>query len=204
MSATGFDVGRWDTAALAAAWSAAAPFPHVIVEGAFTPAVLDGLRGALAQEPHWGERSEVVDGMASAPAFAQPVLVAFAAALAAPATLDAIAAVTGKRVTRAEVRSYVYPPGGYLLPHTDHRRDVGRQVAFAAYVHDEGTCGGGELELFACTLDDATGEITATRGAACIEPRTNRLVLFDVSARSLHQIREITLGARIAMAGWFL
>ena len=202
MPETGFDVARWDTAALATAWAAAEPFPHVIVDDVFTAATLTALRAALSREPHWPERSEVVDGMASAPAFTQPALRTFAAALSAPASLAAVGAVTGKTVTRAEVRSYVYPPGGYLLPHTDHRGDIGRQVAFAAYVHDDGTCGGGELELYACTMDG--DEITATRATVCIPPRANRLVLFDVSARSLHQIREVTSGARIAMAGWFL
>jgi Rps23 Pro-64 3,4-dihydroxylase Tpa1-like proline 4-hydroxylase len=199
---TGFDVARWDTATLAAEWMGARPFPHVIIDDALAAPDLDELRAALAQEPHWSERSEIVDGLASAPAFAHPVLVAFAAALASPATLDAVGAVAGKRVTRAEVRSYVYPPGGYLLPHTDNRRDIGRQIAFAGYVHDDGTCGGGELELFDCTMDG--DEIVATASGRCIEPRTNRLVLFDVSPRSLHQIREITAGARIAFAGWFL
>lgn len=197
-----FAVDRWDTAALAAAWAVAAPFPHVIIDRVLDDAPLDDLRAALAHEPHYAERSEIVDGLGSAPGFAHPALAAFAAALGSAPCLDAVGAVTGKRVTRVEVRSYVYPPGGYLLPHTDHRGELGRQVAFAAYVHDEGTCGGGELELFACTMRG--DEIVATEPARAIEPRANRLVLFDVSSASLHQIREVTSGARIAFAGWFL
>lgn len=198
----GLDVDRWDTGALAAAWAAAAPFPHVVIDDALATDALDGLRRALAQEPHWAERSELVDGMASATTFTQPVLRTFAAELAAAPTLAAVRAITGKAVTRAEVRSYVYLPGGYLLPHTDHRAEVGRQVAFAAYVHDDGTCGGGELELFRCSFDG--GDLVATEPVRRIEPRPARLVLFDVSPSSLHQIREITAGARVAMAGWFL
>jgi Rps23 Pro-64 3,4-dihydroxylase Tpa1-like proline 4-hydroxylase len=197
-----FAVERWDTAALAAAWAAAAPFPHVIIDRVLDDRALDEVRAALAHEPHFVERSEIVDGLGSAPGFERPKLAAFAAALGAPACLDAIHAVTGKRVTRADVRSYVYPAGGYLLPHTDHRGELGRQVAFAAYVHDEGTCGGGELELFACTMRG--DEILATEPVRAIEPRCNRLVLFDVSSSSLHQIREVTSGARIAFAGWVL
>ena len=61
---------------------------------------------------------------------------------------------------------------------------------------------GGELELFRCEVDDA-GEIVATAPAARIAHRPNRLVLFDVSATSLHQIREVTSGARLSLAGWF-
>ncbi len=195
-----FAVDRWDTAALAAAWAEAAPFPHVIVDDVFDAAVLDALRGALAHEPHYSERSEIVDGLGSAPGFEQPALAAFAAALDAPPLLDAIRVITGKPVQRAEVRSYLYVPGGYLLPHTDHQRRIGRQVAFAAYVHD--SCSGGELELFACTMNG--DHIVATEPARTIEPRCNRLVLFDVSPRSLHQIREVTAGSRCAFAGWFL
>lgn len=195
-----FAIDRWDTAALATAWAAAAPFPHVIVDDVFDGAVLDELRAALAHEPHLGERSEIVDGLGSAPGFEQPRLAAFAAALDAPDLLAAVRVITGKDVQRAEVRSYLYPPGGYLLPHTDHQRRIGRQVAFAAYVHD--SCSGGELELFDCTMDG--DRIVATEPACAIEPRCNRLVLFDVSTRSLHQIREVTAGARVAFAGWFL
>jgi Rps23 Pro-64 3,4-dihydroxylase Tpa1-like proline 4-hydroxylase len=197
-----FAVDRWDTAALADAWVTATPFPHVIIDRVLDDAVLDEVRAALAQEPHYPEHSEIVDGLGSAPGFGQPRLSAFAAALGSDPCLAAIGAVTGKRVTRAEVRSYVYPAGGYLLPHTDHRDDLGRQVAFAAYVHDEGTCGGGELELFACTMRG--DEILTTEPGRAIEPRSNRLVLFDVSSCSLHQICEVTSGARVAFAGWFL
>jgi len=39
--------------------------------------------------------------------------------------------------------------------------------------------------------------------ARVIEPRANRLVVFDVSDGSLHQVREVVSGLRISLAGWF-
>jgi len=196
------DLARWDRAARAAPWAQATPFPHVVIDDVFTAAQLEAVRGAVAQEPHWPERSEIVDGMASAPSFAHPVLAEVAAALGAAPALAAVRAITGKAVTRVEVRSYVYLAGGYLLPHTDGNAAIGRQIAFAAYLSHDGTCVGGELDLYRCTVAD--GELVATEVARTIAHRANRLVLFDVSAVSLHQVREVSAGARVSLAGWYL
>lgn len=195
------DVERWDRAALATAWAAATPFPHVVIDGALDAAQVAALGAAVRAEPHWPERSEIVDGMASASVFQHPTLAGLAAALGAPASLAAVGAITGKPLTRVEVRSYVYLAGGYLLPHTDGRAELGRQVAFAAYLSPDGSCQGGELELYRCTVAD--GDIVATEPVRVIEHRAGRLVLFDVSTVSLHQIREVTAGARVSLAGWF-
>jgi len=43
----------------------------------------------------------------------------------------------------------------------------------------------------------------ATEPAGQIEPRPNRLVVFEVSEASLHQVREVIGGLRISLAGWF-
>jgi Rps23 Pro-64 3,4-dihydroxylase Tpa1-like proline 4-hydroxylase len=195
-------LAAWDVPALAAAWRAAQPFPHVVIDGMVSDAAFERLRDALAREPHDIERSEIVDCFASAAELVDPDLAAFAAAMCAPAVLDAVHAITGKRVSTVEVRSYCYVAGGYLLPHTDGMRSAGRQIAFAAYLSVDGQCEGGDLELFRCELD-AAGDIAAAEPAALIEHRGNRLVLFDVSETSLHQIREVTAGSRVSLAGWY-
>lgn len=197
------DFTRWEPRARSAAWPTGAPFPHVVIDDAVTPPQLDALRDAVAHEPHWPERSELVDAMASAPSPSHPILAGFAAALGSADGLATIRMITGRQVARVEVRSYVYPLGGYLLPHTDGRREAGRQVAFALYLTPDGTCTGGELELFRCTTGD-DGDIVATEPAGVVAHRPNRLVLFDVTEVSLHQVREVTQGARISLAGWFL
>jgi Rps23 Pro-64 3,4-dihydroxylase Tpa1-like proline 4-hydroxylase len=195
-------LGVWDVPALARAWRAAEPFPHVVIDGMVSEAAFVALRDALAREPHAVERTELVDCYASADELVDPELQAFGAAMRAPAVLEAMHAITGKRVSTVEVRSYCYVTGGYLLPHTDGMRTYGRQIAFAAYLSLDGQCEGGELELFRCEVG-ADGDIATAEPATRIEHRGNRLVLFDVSETSLHQIREVTAGSRVSLAGWF-
>ena len=36
------------------------------------------------------------------------------------------------------------------------------------------------------------------------EPRENRIVIFEVTPASLHQVREVVRGARVSLSGWFL
>lgn len=196
------ELSTWDVPILAEAWRRAQPFPHVVIDGMVCAAELDVLRESIGREPHAPEHSEIVDCFASAPELTEPNLAAFAAAMASPEVLAAVHGITGKRVSTVEVRSYCYITGGYLLPHTDGMRALGRQVAFAAYLSLDEQCAGGELELFRCELD-ASGDLAVAEPAAMIEHRGNRLVLFDVSETSLHQIREVIAGSRISLAGWF-
>ncbi len=195
-------LAAWDVSALAEAWRAAQPFPHLVIDGMVNDDDLAALREAIGREPHDAEHSEIVDCYASQPQLQDPTLAAFAAAMGSPEVLAAVRAISGKPVTTVEMRSYCYITGGYLLPHTDGALRAGRQVAFAAYLSLDEQCVGGELELFRCALD-ARGDIVAAEPETQITHRGNRLVLFDVSASSLHQIREVTAGARISLAGWF-
>ena len=50
----------------------------------------------------------------------------------------------------------------------------------------------------------AGDELISARPAHRVEPRANRLVLFDVTNASLHQVREVLAGNRVSLAGWFL
>lgn len=195
------DLGRLDARALATTWAAAAPFPHLVLDDVVVEADLEALRAAAAIEPLYLERSELVDARGSAPTPWHPTLAALAAALATPATLAAVGAISGRAVTRVEARSYLYLPGHYLLPHTDSGLGLGRQVAFTLYLGPHAEVAGGELELFRCTL--VRGELTAAAPAVRIPYRSGRLVLFEVSDRSLHQVREVTAGDRRSVAGWF-
>ena len=121
---------------------------------------------------------------------------AFAEALAPP-----LARITGKAVRTVDLRAYAYRVGHYLLPHADHQEGLARQLAFAYYLPSPEPPVGGELELYACEVED--GALARIRPASLIEPRANRLVVFDVSDVSLHQVREVTAGLRISLAGWF-
>ena len=99
------------------------------------------------------------------------------------------------------MRAYAYRPGHYLLPHSDHQHGLQRVLAYAYYLPSPQPAAGGELELFRCRIDNDA--IVATDSELLIEPRANRLVVFDVSDVSLHQVREVVGGLRISLAGWF-
>jgi hypothetical protein len=195
------DPSRWDAAALAASWRDAHPFPHVILDDLVTPARLQALREAVAREPHLAESSDFHEFMASGLPVQNRPLLELAEELGGAGMRELLARVTGKRVGRMELRSYVYLAGSYLLPHTDHRPGLGRLLAYAYYLVGAERCEGGELELFACDLEGE--DVVATTPAATIEPRANRLVVFDVGLATLHQVREVTSGGRVSLAGWY-
>ena len=195
------DPSAWDVPALARAWREAQPFPHVVMDELLPPADFAALREGFTKEPHYPAWDQIHSFLASGEPPQRAELRAFWDALCSREVLRAVAALSGKQLARAEVRGYVYLEGHYLLPHTDHRRELGRAVAFAYYLSDEGAVEGGELELFACRLEQ--GEVAATEPAAVVAQRPNRLVLFDVSDVSLHRVREVVRGMRASLAGWF-
>ncbi len=193
----------WDAQELAVHYRSAAPFPHVVIDGLLSDEALAQIVGAVSREPHWPNRGEIYDMMGSVEPPLQPELLAFRDALATPTALAVIGAMTGRRLGRVEMRSYVYLPGHYLLPHLDDQRGLERQLAYAFYLPapSVGTLVGGELELFRCRR--GTDDLVDIEAALRIEPRPNRLVLFEVSPISLHQVCEVTQGARLSLAGWF-
>jgi Rps23 Pro-64 3,4-dihydroxylase Tpa1-like proline 4-hydroxylase len=194
-------VASWDHAGLARTWASGRPFPHVVIDDVVAPDALTALQQAVSQEPHFPNRGEIYDFMASAETVSHPALCALRDELGAPPMLAAVRALSGRPVATADLRSYVYLPGSYLLPHADSRAGLGRLVAFVLYLWTQG-CEGGELELFACEL--AGDDLVSARPAQRVVPRDNRLVLFDVSNASLHQVREVLAGARVSVTGWFL
>jgi len=189
-----------DEAALARTWRAAEPFPHLVLDDVVPTAELARLFEILDEEAVERYEAELFRFEASAPApataeFAE-VRDAFARAFAAP-----FSRITGAAVTRVDMRAYAYRVGHYLLPHSDHQHGLDRALAFAYYLPSPEPPRGGELELFRCEV--AGGEIIAVASAAVIEPRANRLVVFEVGDVTLHQVREVLAGLRISLAGWF-
>jgi len=187
-----------DEAALARAWASATPFPHVVIDDFVDDP--DALLAILAEEAVERYEGEIALFDASAPEPATPSFVrvrdSFAETLA-----PALSRITHKAVRTVDMRAYAYRPGNYLLPHTDHQDGLARVLAYAYYLPSPEPPAGGELELFACELREQ--EIVRVESARVIEPRANRLVVFDVSDGSLHQVREVVSGLRISLAGWF-
>ena len=190
-----------DEDALARAWRSAQPFPHVVIDDFAPAAALPGLLALLDDEGVAAYEGDLFAFDATAPAPTTGELRelrdAFGAALAGP-----LSRITGKPVARADLRAYAYRVGHYLLPHSDHQDGLARALAFAYYLPSPEPPRGGELELYRCGVG-ADGELGSTESACVIEPRANRLVVFDVSDVSLHQVREVLGGLRLSLAGWF-
>jgi Rps23 Pro-64 3,4-dihydroxylase Tpa1-like proline 4-hydroxylase len=185
---------------IAAAWNAAQPFPHLVVDNFVSDESLDELLAILEEEPVQRLEGDIFAFEATAPEPTTAELRALRDELAATLA-PALSRITRKSVTRVDLRAYAYRPGHYLLPHSDHQVGLARALAYAYYLPSPTPPVGGELELFRCRVE--SGEIVATDSALVIEPRANRLVVFDVSEISLHQVREVLGGLRISLAGWF-
>lgn len=189
-----------DEASLARAWRAATPFPHLVVDDFVPSENLSELIEIVDDETIDSYAADIYAFEATAPL---PKTERFcslrdelASVLAPP-----LSRITAKSLRRVDMRAYAYRPGHFLLPHTDHQDGVGRAIAYAYYLPTPEPPVGGELELFECVLE--AGEIIATPSARLIEPKPNRLVLFEVSDVSLHQVREVLGGLRASLAGWF-
>jgi len=176
---------------LARAWRAATPFPHVVIDDVLDRSDLDGLMAILDDEPVELAASDIFMFEATAP---EPVTAAFRAVREqfARDLAPVFSRIGGREVTRVDMRAYAYRPGHYLLPHTDNGDGLGRVYAYAFYLPSPEPARDGDLELF-------DGFTSAKR----IEPRANRLVVFEVTDHSLHQVREVLDGLRISLAGWF-
>ena len=165
----------------------AEPFRHVIVDDFIAVDALPHLLAILDEEPVHRYEADLYTFDATAPEPETAELCGVRDSFAA-----ALAPILRHGVTRADMRAYAYRPGHYLLPHTDHQDDLARVFAYAYYLPSPEPPTGGELELFA-----------NERSAKVITPRANRLVVFEVGDRSLHQVREVLAGLRLSLAGWF-
>jgi Rps23 Pro-64 3,4-dihydroxylase Tpa1-like proline 4-hydroxylase len=185
---------------LARAWRAAQPFPHLVFDDFVAADRLPDLLATLDEEPIERYEGDIFVFEASAPEPATAELAelraGFARVLSPP-----LSRITGRAVGRADMRAYAYRVGHYLLPHCDHQDGLGRELAYAYYLPSPEPPSGGELEMFACRAEH--GELVATDSAELFEPVPNRLIVFEVSSRSLHQVREVLAGLRISLAGWF-
>jgi hypothetical protein len=189
-----------DRDALGRAFRAARPFPHLLFEDLLEISALDSLQELLEEEAVEHYQSDLFAFDATAPSpttSSQQALAASFTRTYAPA----LAQLTERPLTRADLRAFAYRPGHYLLPHTDHQLELGRALAYAFYLPTPEPPRGGELELFSCQGDPE--DLRDIASARVIAPRPNRLVIFEVSERSLHQVREVLGGLRLSLAGWF-
>ncbi|HVH47573.1 MAG TPA: 2OG-Fe(II) oxygenase [Labilithrix sp.] len=197
-----WDLGAaWnDEVSLGRAWRAAEPFSHLVFDDLVSEGTLSELVELVDEEPASRYDADIYAFEATSP---EPTTSAFRALRDsfAAALAPRLSRITQKSVGRVDMRAYAYRAGHFLLPHSDHQQGVGRVLAYAYYLPTPEPPEGGELELFRCVIEDS--EIIATESTRLIEPRPNRLVVFDVSDVSLHQVREVLGGLRPSLSGWF-
>lgn len=191
----------WNLRLLERRWQRAQPFPHIVLQSTIDEAACAALTEALDHESAERLAGEIYEVMATGHDFEHPTLTALTDELQSADVLEAVGTITGKPVTTVKARGYAFSAGHYLLPHADRDTDALRQVAFAIYVAVSPHLEGGELELFDCQVE--LGQVFATEPAGRIAPAVGTLVLFDVSDRSLHQVREVIVGTRASISGWF-
>ena len=197
--------------ALAAAFAAAAPFPHLHLAAPLPLAHLERVRAEVlaweASGAGWTPRRNDLysfaqsGALASAPGAATRALAAYLYSPAFRALVEALTGVAGLGAT-ADASAAAYRSGDYLLCHDDHL--LTRRVAFILYLTPGAWApdAGGELQLFASCA--ATG--APTRVARALPPRFGSLALFEVTPRSFHQVAEVLedgAGPRLSISGWF-
>jgi Rps23 Pro-64 3,4-dihydroxylase Tpa1-like proline 4-hydroxylase len=180
------------------AWQSSSPFPHLVIDNAATDP--EALLELLEEESVARYESDLFVFEATPPEPRGDELKRVRAAFAS-AYCGALSRITGTPVSTIDMRAYAYRPGHYLLPHTDHQDNLERRLAYAYYLPSPDAPAGGELELFEVAMDG--DEFTTTTSAKLIEPVANRLAIFEVGDRSLHQVREVLGGLRLSLAGWF-
>jgi Rps23 Pro-64 3,4-dihydroxylase Tpa1-like proline 4-hydroxylase len=186
-----------------AAFAAASPFPHVVLDD-FLPvdvadrlaAEFDGVGAAWKAYHHVNEKKLVASDVATMGPTARAVIAAFHAD-AFVAALETVVGADGLRVdpeldgaglqqTRA---------GGFLNVHLDHlshakRRTWSRQVNLLLFLNRGWDASwGGTLELW---------DASVTRRVRAIEPAFNRCVVFRTSERSYHGVVPVTCPAERA------
>jgi hypothetical protein len=182
-------------------WRKSAPYPHLVIDDAISAEQLETLATAVAAEPHWPLVDEITTAMASAPSPVHPELKAFAELLAAGPLRQQLEEICGAPLGGLLLRSYVYLPGASLLPHADYRRGLGRALALIIYLRAD-PAGGGELLLYPPSDGDGPTD-EATQPAAFIKAKPGRMVVMQVGPDSVHEVAEVTAGARVSLAGWF-
>jgi Rps23 Pro-64 3,4-dihydroxylase Tpa1-like proline 4-hydroxylase len=208
-------------AALAAAYAAAAPFPHALVPDLVDPALLRAARDEIIDNVsatyketdlfkmlQTGDLANL-DRLDAAAAARLPALLRLRDALYSPEFRAFIEEVTGCGTlsARTDCACNVHAPGGHLLCHDDV---IGaRRVSFILYLTDPDAPwraeDGGALELYPLAAGGAAAPAPAP--AATVLPTWNALAFFGVEpGRSFHAIQEVAPGApspRMAIQGWF-
>ena len=188
------DADRCDAevSAWAGRYTAAAPFPHIILDDLLEPGTLARAQREFpnVEGPSWTNYLHVNERKFGNPDPETwgPTLKAIASELMSPSFVAFLERLTGIDNLRADPEFdggglHVTEPGGFLNVHTDFtahhsHRNWRRRVNLLLYLNDDWRAGyGGELEFWDAEM---------RRCEQRIEPSPNRMVVFSTSRTSLH------------------
>lgn len=176
------------------------PFPHVLIHDFLDTKFYNRLKRALLNEEFIPKSSDLFEFNQTVDlrSCADPLLREFQKLLSEKATHALIKSITGIS-TKGEVDGFGshYTDTHYLLPHDDRLEK--RKVAYILYCSSLDEDDGGQLDLFLSDKKD-----NPTKVITSYVPQENSLMLFPVTSRSWHQVREVVSDAdRLAIGGWF-
>ncbi len=176
------------------------PFPHIILKGFLYRSKAENMRKALLQERFHEQSSDLFQFRQTHDVkhTKNKMLKEFYDFFSSREFITFISHLTHAKLARTiDMSGFIYSSTDYLLPHDD--RLEGRKIAYVLNLSKNFTKkDGGGLELFQAKSNMPIKMVKR------IMPSFNTLVLFNVNARSFHQVCEILTGKkRISIGGWF-
>ena len=172
------------------------PFVHGIVDDFLTEEAFDYLSEQLLNEQFSEKHSDLFRFFQTQDLSNVPQFAAFASFLTGQFK-EEVEALTGLKLGKQlDMQGHMYADANYLLCHDD--RLDSRAVAFILYLTDVEEGEGGELVLY--PSDNGTPQ---RDGATKILPQANRLVWFEVTEKSFHEVLEVLADTqRVTIGGW--
>lgn len=177
----------------------AKPFPHLVLREFFTPARIRRVRQALLRQNFEFKESDLFRFHQTADISGLPnkVLQGFYQFFNSQEFCSYVSEITRIPVSRVSMSGFIYSSTDHLLPHDDRLED--RRIAYVVNLSEGFTrADGGALSFF------STKNNVPVRIVKSFVPLFNSLFLFEVSARSFHQVDEVLSNRkRVTLAGWF-
>lgn len=171
------------------------PFPHVLIHNFLKNNEFNKVKASLLKEPmeekecdlfHFFQSKNLVHAK-------EKVLKDFVKEISSPEVLGFLSMISGISLSGSvDVSAFTYGPTHYLICHDD--RLEGRKVAFVFYASKTK---GGELIFFSSKNKQPKKVIKK------YSPAPNSLMIFEVSSKSFHEVKEVISGNRHSIGGWF-
>jgi len=167
------------------------PYPHVVMDNFLDEEVATQILERLCTESFEYKESDLFT-FKQTPMLQYDDFLGFLREVLQPVVEN----LTGKKIGEIDMHGSLYEDTDHLLCHDDQLED--RVIAYLLYLSDVDEADGGALTLY----DEVNGKPGSV--VKRVQPRFNRLVIFEVSDVSFHAVEEVIADTqRIAIGGWF-